>query len=148
MAKYAGEVEEASETVGKTALDTVKDVLNNIGKDVEGNIDLQPTIAPVLDLNNIRTGMNALDDMLYTNRSIDLASNLDLSSGYSVDNNTQALTDSLSKEFKSLRGDVADLADSITRMKIVMDRGTVVGELIGDIDVALGNRAILAGRSV
>jgi hypothetical protein len=45
-----------------------------------------------------------------------------------------------------LRGDVADLADAVTKMRIVMDSGTVVGELLPQIDSGLGRKAALSGR--
>ena len=146
ITKYADKVEDASLAMSKTALDSVKETLNHMDTNVSDAMDFQPTITPVLDLSRVKTGANAIDNLLNGQNSIDLASKLNVTN--TNDYNTRTLTDSLSKEFKSLRGDVADLAESITRMKIVMDRGTVVGELIGDIDVALGNRAILAGRSV
>lgn len=148
---YAYKVEESSKEVSKNTLDSVKGVIENIGEFLNDDVDLQPSITPVLDLSDVINGMNSLDSILNNQRSVGLASGLNVNNEINngaLENTTRSITDSLSKEFKSLRGDVADLAESITRMKIVMDRGTVVGELIGDIDVALGNRAILAGRSV
>lgn len=50
--------------LGGTAVDSISATVSKIADVVSSDIDAQPTIAPVLDLSNIRTGVAAIDDML------------------------------------------------------------------------------------
>lgn len=51
-------------------------------------------------------------------------------------------------ELSKLRGDISEMQGYISRLKVVMDSGALVGGLIDNIDAALGQRSILAGRGV
>ena len=49
-------------------------------------------------------------------------------------------------ELKSLRGEMAAMAEKMERMRVVLDTGTLVGEMVGPMDTALGQRATYKGR--
>lgn len=149
--QYAGLVADASANVGETAVDSMSKAISGIADRLDSGMETDPTIRPVLDLSDITDGVSQIDDMLYSQRSMQLASSIDIGNSSNngiIQNATKSMTEGLADEFDNLRSDVADLANAITRMKIVMDTGTVVGALVTDMDEALGNRAVMVGRSV
>lgn len=149
--QYAGLVADASANVGETAVDSMSKAISGIADRLDSEMETDPTIRPVLDLSDITNGVSQIDDMLYSQRSMQLASSIDIGNSSNngiIQNATKSMTEGLADEFDNLRSDVADLANAISNMKIVMDTGTVVGALVTDMDEALGNRAVMVGRSV
>lgn len=149
--QYAGLVADASANVGETAVDSMSKAISGIADRLDSEMETDPTIRPVLDLSDITDGVSQIDDMLYSQRSMQLASSIDIGNSSNngiIQNATKSMTEGLADEFDNLRSDVSDLANAISNMKIVMDTGTVVGALVTDMDEALGNRAVMVGRSV
>ena len=149
--QYAGLVADASANVGKTAVDSMSKAISGIADRLDSEMETDPTIRPVLDLSDITDGVSQIDSMLYSQRSMQLASSIDIGNSSNngiIQNATKSMTEGLADEFDNLRSDVSDLANAISNMKIVMDTGTVVGALVTDMDEALGNRAVMVGRSV
>lgn len=149
--QYSGLVADASANVGKTAVDSMSKAISGITERLDSEMVSDPTIKPILDLSDITDGVSQVNDMLYSQRSMQLAGSVDIGNSSNngiLQNATKSVTEGLTYEFENLRSDVADLANAITRMKIVMDTGTVVGALVTDMDEALGNRAVMVGRSV
>ena len=128
------------------ASEAIADVLEN---------DTEPIIRPVLDLTDVETKAGRLDS-LFTREQRLLIQNVDRRSKYdSVDALGGLLRDSLSAgnddivdAIGGLRSDVATLSDSMRRMQVVLDSGTMVGELTPAIDQELGNLANWRGRNM
>lgn len=155
LEKFAGKVANATGNIGQGAVDAMSNVISGISDAINCDIDSEPTIRPVIDLTNIQNGVNKLNG-LFGQQTVSLAGvNAGILSG---DMNTLAsIAAQMSKyngsgnsevvnAITSLRGDVASLAESIAKMKVVMDSGTMVGELIGKIDNGLGQIAVHKGR--
>lgn len=70
---YASKAEDASEYVGKSVVNSMSSTLSNIADLVSDEMDAEPTIRPVLDLTDITNGINTIDDMFSTDRSVNLA---------------------------------------------------------------------------
>jgi tape measure domain-containing protein len=60
LLKMADNVGQASSTVAQRALDSLKDGLSNIDSLVSDNVNLQPTITPVIDLTQAQKGFSDL----------------------------------------------------------------------------------------
>lgn len=82
LTKTSNLVAKASEGVAATALNTLKKSMANIGSVISSDMDLTPTIRPILDLSDIRKGASSIDGMLSTtavnpgssyNRAADIA---------------------------------------------------------------------------
>ena len=61
--------ENASETLGDDTLASLADTIQAISSQFTDDMDTTPTIRPVLDLNNVYTGMAELDTMFSTNQA-------------------------------------------------------------------------------
>lgn len=64
LIKTSRSVEKASAGVGKVALTTLKDSLANVSSLVATDMDMSPTIRPVLDLTDIRRGSGEIKGLL------------------------------------------------------------------------------------
>ena len=61
--------ENASETLGDDTLTSLADTIQAISSQFTDDMDTTPTIRPVLDLDNVYTGMAELDTMFSTNQA-------------------------------------------------------------------------------
>ena len=64
ITSMSSNVSSAAEDVGKTAIDTVKDSVSGISDALSSNIDMTPTIRPVLDLTAIQSGAKAISGLI------------------------------------------------------------------------------------
>ena len=54
--KYASKVSDASKEVGQGAIDGISDAISNVGDIANSDMDLQPTITPVVDMDSVQAG--------------------------------------------------------------------------------------------
>lgn len=64
--KNAGLVERSAEGVGNTAMEALRGSLSNFADLLKGDIDLTPTITPVLDLSSVRKDAGTIGSLLST----------------------------------------------------------------------------------
>jgi len=62
--KYAYMAEDSASGLAENVVNNVKNPLSNIAKLVDGDIDINPTITPVMDLSNVEQGARRLSDMI------------------------------------------------------------------------------------
>ena len=77
MEKYQGVITDASEDVGKLAVESMSKAISGISDVVNSDIDSQPVIRPVLDLSGVESGANAINGMFGMTPSVDVLSNVD-----------------------------------------------------------------------
>lgn len=70
---YSGRVADATEDLGRTAVNSMADAIKNISDTIDDNIDAQPTIRPVLDLSDVERGTGRLNSMLSRNRAMTIS---------------------------------------------------------------------------
>lgn len=137
-------------SINNMSLDPIKEAIASIGTLAVSDVDMEPTISPVLDMSNINSGFQTLDSMLSRSRSIALAtdvSNMNEASrsvSYEIQNNNRS---SLDSRLDSLNTRFQQLGDAILNRQIVLDSGALVGGLVDPMDASLGVRAIRAQRS-
>lgn len=54
----------SAENLGSDAVSNLSNTLSNLGNMVGSDIDYNPTIRPVMDISNVKTGVGAINDML------------------------------------------------------------------------------------
>jgi hypothetical protein len=145
---------EASEEMANSAVKGLSDVISHIADYVDSNMEVQPTIRPVLDLTDVVSGANRINELFNgTQTSVSLAemANYEISRGllYETNQNGVAIdNDDVVDAINTLRDDVSSLASVISNMKIVMDTGTLVGSLTNPLDKSLGRQQIYRGRGI
>ena len=73
LSKYTGVVTSAAKDVGSDAVSTLSKSLSGISKIITDDIDSNPTIRPVLDLTDVKSGVGSIDSMLLGRRSLQIA---------------------------------------------------------------------------
>ena len=66
----------AGKDLGDQAKNGLSRAISKVTDLIEGNVDAQPTIRPVLDLSNISSGAGLINDMLDVNPSVGVLSNI------------------------------------------------------------------------
>ena len=131
-----------------TTIANMQNTISRIQDIVSGDIDIEPVIRPVLDMDSLTDGLNSISSMmnndltpsitLNNQNPIDYITNADL-----VNNNSDVVA-----AVESLKEDVAYLGEAITNISVVLDTGTMVGAMTPAIDQSLGMRQVLAGRGI
>ena len=74
---YKDKVVNASEGIGQASIDGMSNAISSISNIIDEGIDDQPTIRPVIDLDDVYSGMNNIDSMFNKDRSIGVMSKVD-----------------------------------------------------------------------
>ena len=149
LAGYAERSFAAGADMADSAVDGLSGAIAGLPDLLSGEAEMRPTIRPVLDLSDLTGASTQIDSLFYPLRSIRLAGQASLAfqnaSGESrmtvkVDN------DDIIEELRTLRSEMAEMTERMERMRVVLDTGTLVGEMAGPMDNALGQRATRRGR--
>ena len=71
--KYSNKVLESSEKLGDESINSFRSAMNKISDVISSDINSNPVITPVLNLNNIKAGTSSLNGLLSTSKSYSLA---------------------------------------------------------------------------
>ena len=149
LADYAEKSYAAGANMADYATDGLSTAMSIVGDLLNGDMDTQPTIRPVLDLSNVMHGAEQLDSLFYPQRTIGLAGQASLAfaeSGRNGGTTVNVDNDDVVEELRALRSEMAEMTERMERMRVVLDTGTLVGEMAGPMDNALGQRAARRGR--
>lgn len=141
--------------LGYSVINSMSSSISRIADIVDGDMDYQPTIAPVLDLTNVRSGLGMIDNAFAANRGLSIGSSVAM--GNQNDKSelfgklqevAEKSNNKLTSAIDSLRNDFSEMASKLERMQVVLDSGTLVGEIAPDMDNALGGLAKMNRRGV
>ena len=145
MSKAISDIEESSIAASYEILDSLRTVYGYINTVVTNAMDVDPKITPVMDLTNIQNGINSMRGMISGNgytfgaAGLAYARSMYAPYGYSA-NQTNSTPSAISPtDIRGIRSDIADLAEAITGMQMVMDSGALVGSISNRMDGSLGS---------
>ena len=106
---YGDKVQKSSSDMANYAKTGLSDAISKIRDGMNGDMDVQPTIRPVVDLSNVKTGADAITDMLGKDRSLGVVTGVNAVSSMMKQrrqngNNSNIITaiDKLHKDLNSL----------------------------------------------
>lgn len=141
-----GTVLNSASELGEDSIDAISDSINRATGIIDDDIG-QFTITPVLDLSNIEDGASRIGSLLNDGTSYDLASqNGSFISKLTADK--EASKANYSNELSNMRSELSEIKNNLANIQIVLDTGTLVGELTAPIDTALGQKVKLAERGI
>lgn len=76
LSKYADTAGDAAEDVAKETMNSLSDALSSASDILDGDMDSQPTIRPVLDLSDVEAGADKMDSLLALDPSVSAMSNV------------------------------------------------------------------------
>ena len=132
--RMGGMVTSSSSAMAKNAINNVRSSISRISDMVGSDIDAQPTIRPVLDLSDVKSGVNAMSGMLDVDSSVGIRANIGaISSMMSVRGQNGSNADVVSAIDK-LRKDLANSGgDTYSINGITYDNGSNVNNAIATI---------------
>ena len=154
LKEYANVCYNVASEVGESAKEGLRNAVARIADSIDGDMDLNPTIRPVLDLSEIQNGSNQLDS-LFANRTLMLSQmNADITGRSDELNSLVSKLASLNESNDSrivdaianLRSEFGTLKEAIANMSIRLDSGALVGGITNQMDVSLGKVAMHKGR--
>ena len=106
MGKYASMVNEAAKGIGQKAVNGISNAISGIGDIVDSDVDIQPAIRPVIDMNSVQTERIKLgaDISSFLARPVDSMSSL-------INKAQEEINASNNKVIESINGLREDLAE-------------------------------------
>lgn len=130
-------------TLSDRIISLFSDPLSYISRIVSGELQIDPSVQPILDTSRLSKGSSAIGAVL-NGQSITVAG---LSSQLAADiGQLDSRNLDIVMELRALREDMAVMGEEISNMQVVMDTGALVGATAGPMDKALGQRAVRFGR--
>lgn len=71
-----GMVSNSATNMAETAINSTRNVISRIADVIQGGIDTQPTIRPVLDLSEVKSGASTIGEMFNINPSVGMMANI------------------------------------------------------------------------
>ena len=146
---YAMKAALASARLGEKAKEGLSDAIVSINDYLSGDVEAQPTIRPVLDLSDVAAGADEIDNLFYNRRLMALAGQTSLAFAANTGDNELTVNvdnDGVVQELRTLRGEMAEMAERMAHLQVILDSGTLVGETAPLMDAALGQRQTFRGR--
>lgn len=124
-------VTKSSDSMAKDAIGTVQTSIGRIVDLINSDIDSQPTIRPVLDLSNVRTGVDAIGSMLGGTSHVGVLANVGSISSMMNGRIQNGDNAEVVSAIKGLRKDISDMPrNTYTVGGITYDDGTNVSEAV------------------
>ena len=135
--------------------ETTKGLMNSID-DIQNGIDLKPVISPILNLDNLKDQANQIGGILDLSTPIALANNASISFSGGIskmfDELEAAMPDNSNedvvKAVDNLNTNMMEVMRTLGHLQVVLDTGTMVGELVNPMDQALERNYIMSERGV
>ena len=127
-------VESSSKNMAKLAISSTSDALSRLSSLVDGSIESQPTIRPVLDLTNVNSGAAAISNMLDFNSNIGVMTNVGAISSMMNRNVQNGTANDIVSAIGKLNNSLNNLErPSYNINGITYDDGSNIANAIGDI---------------
>jgi hypothetical protein len=151
LKKFGGLVVDAATNVGTTAIDSLNSSISGLYDAVGENIDMNPTIRPVLDLSDVASGANTINSLLNKNRglSVETASTRLAANVGSMRRDVNNSQNGSTTAGVNSKPGVPDAPKSPTVIQLVLQNGKAIAEfIVDDLDGMMGNTSKINGRAV
>ena len=132
--EMSGKVYSAGHALGDTAVKSLSSTVSRIATAIDTDVDVQPTIRPVLDLSDIRSGAKSIGGMLGNGTSIGVMSNLGAINTAMSLRGQNGGNDDVVSAIDKLRKEIGNVgATSYTIGGITYDDGSNIASAVRDI---------------
>ena len=126
---YADSSYVAGEEIGESAKAGLSDAISKIKTFITDDVDVQPTITPVLDLTNVRSGVNAISGMFGFEPSIGVMSNIGAINSMMSQNGQNGVSEEIVSAIDRLRKDIGNMDRNTYNINgITYDDGSAVAD--------------------
>ena len=128
---YNSKSYDAAYTIANYAKKGLSRAISKINDIINGDFDTQPTIRPVLDLSNVRTGIGAIDSMLNRRPSIGVMSDIGVISSMMNRNNQNGVDNDIVSAIKDLGNKINNASgDTYNVNGITYDDGSNISDAV------------------
>lgn len=127
---YEDKAYNTSAEMATSAKSGLRDSLKKIKDIIDGNIDTQPTIRPVLDLSNVKAGAGAINDMLNLKASVGTLAKANSISTMMNRRNQNGSTEEVVSAINKLRKDLGNVGNTYTIGDITYDDGSSISDAV------------------
>ena len=128
---YADKAYNSSANMADKAKAGLNAAIAKVNSFVADGVETQPTIRPVLDLSNVKTGMQAMEGMLSTNKSVGVSANLNAITTMMGNRGQNGENDDIVSAINRLRKDLGNVGgDTYVVDGVTYDDGTNVSEAV------------------
>ena len=142
LRKYSSKVSNTTEYVGRKTLKGMANAMKQVTDLIDSDMDTQPTVRPVVDLSDVKTGAKAINGMLNRANTISLRS--EIAAVSATMQNRQNGNHELLSAIKGLRKDMSSNTGTSVNVQLDYNAGSDANEIANDIAVNL-RRAIRRG---
>lgn len=143
---YIPVVTSATEEVSNEAINTVLGIMNDVQNLPLEDMELTPSIRPVLDVTSLRNSSGVIDGLLSGKHSVSFnTSQLEAKAQLLNDTRSSDIS-SIGRQVSEVNSKLEELSEAITKMKLVLNTGELVGGIESEVDKRLGARGRLAER--
>ena len=134
LSDYGRKSYSASEEMARSAKQGLSDSISKIKDVISSDIDAQPTIRPVLDLSNLRTGMNAVNGLLNTRESLGVVANVGAINARMNRNIQNGTNGEVVSAINQLRKDLGENVGNVYNIDgITYDDGSSISEAVKEL---------------
>ena len=134
MQRMSRVVYNAGTSMGKDAVGSISNSINRISDMISSDIDAQPTIRPVLDLSNVKTGAGAISSMLDIDPSVGVMANINGISTMMNRRGQNGANSDVVSAIDKLRKDVGNIQGTTYSIGgVSYDDGSAVGNAVLDL---------------
>ena len=131
IGQMVSKVYSAGYDAGDTAVQAMSGAIARISDIVDSDIDAQPTIRPVLDLSDVRSGAGTISDLFNRRQTVGVTSNVNAISSMMSRRNQNVGNAEVIEAINKLRKDVGNIdAASYTIGGITYDDGSSISEAV------------------
>lgn len=131
IGQMASKVYSAGYDAGDTAVQAMSGAIARLSDVVDSDIDAQPTIRPVLDLSDVRSGAGTISDLFNRRQTVGVTSNVNAISSMMSRRNQNVGNAEVIEAINKLRKDVGNIdAASYTIGGITYDDGSSISEAV------------------
>ena len=128
---YADKAYNSSANMADKAKAGLNAAIAKVNSFVADGVETQPTIRPVLDLSNVKTGMQAMEGMLSTNKSVGVSANLNAITTMMGNRGQNGENGDIVSAINRLRKDLGNIGgDTYVVDCVTYDDGTNVSEAV------------------
>lgn len=150
LQKGTSYIDKSINTMSDDMYTSLSKTMGDLNDAIYTDIDYEPQIKPVLNLDDVTRNANYLNGM-FTNQEIALRQlGASMSTRVSFDEiqNGRYSDQNVLTELRNLRSDITNLNSAMSHMQVVMDSGALVGSIAAPMDSALGRRHIYSKRGI
>lgn len=130
LGTFVSKAYDVSENVADSAKTGLNDAVGKMKKIIEGGVDAQPTIRPVLDLSSVNAGVDTMNSMLNMGSTIGVSAEVNAASRMMSQRNQNGVNTEIVSAINKLRKDIGNIGGTTYIDGITYDDGSNVSEAV------------------